>query len=93
MNKGSLTQLYQVYPKAQFSNQFYVIFFCKDFFFFIPKTSVHNFAKTLKELLPILKSECEAAINWLHDNKMIINPDKFQVILLDKVALIKLTWK
>ena len=28
--------------------------------------------------------ECEAAINWLHNNKMIVNPDKFQVILLDK---------
>ena len=28
--------------------------------------------------------ECETAINWLHNNKMIVNPDKFQVILLDK---------
>ena len=53
-----------------------------DFFFFISKTSVHNFAddntlasfaSTLKELLPILESECEAAINWLHNNKMIVN--------------------
>ena len=70
----------------------YNIFF-NDFFFFIPKASVHNFAddntlasfaSTLKELLPILESECEAAINWLHNNKMIVNPDKFQVILLDK---------
>ena len=32
----------------------------------------------------ILQSECEAAINWRHNNKMIVNPDKFQVILLDK---------
>ena len=70
----------------------YNIFF-NDFFFFIPKASVHNFAddntlasfaSTLKELLPILESECEAAINWLHNNKMIVNSDKFQVILLDK---------
>ena len=61
----------------------YNIFF-NDFFFFIPKTSVHNFAddntlasfgSTIKELLPILKSEYEAAINWLHNNKMIVNPD------------------
>ena len=43
-----------------------------------------SFASTLKELLPILESECEAAINWLHKNKMIVNPDKFQVILLVK---------
>ena len=43
-----------------------------------------SFASTLKELLPVLESECEAAINWLHKNKMIVNPDKFQVILLAK---------
>ena len=67
--------------------------FFNDIFFFIPKASVHNFAddntlasfaSTLKEVLTILESECEAAINWLHNNKMIVNPDKFQVILLYK---------
>ena len=67
--------------------------FFNDFFFFIPKASVHNFvdhntlfsfASTLKELLPILESECESPINWLHNNKIIVNLDKFQVILLDK---------
>ena len=31
-----------------------------------------------------MESECEAAINWLYNDKMIDNPDKFQVILLDK---------
>ena len=88
--KVSLTQSYQVYPKAQFSDQF---FFFNHFFFLIPKASVHNFADdntlasfacTLKELLSILESECEAAINWRHKNKMIVNPDKFQIIILDK---------
>ena len=43
-----------------------------------------SFASTLDELLPILESECETAINWLHNNKMIRNPDKFQSIFLDK---------
>ena len=43
-----------------------------------------SFAKTLRGLINILQSECEAAINWLHNNKMIENPDKFQIILLDK---------
>ena len=67
--------------------------FFNDFFFFIRKASVNNFvddntlcsfAKTLRGLVTILQSECETAINWLHNNKMIVNPDKFQVILLDK---------
>ena len=43
-----------------------------------------NLLQVLKELLPILESKCEAAINWLHNNEMIVNPGKFQVTLLDK---------
>ena len=43
-----------------------------------------SFASTLEELLPILELECESAINWLHKNKMVVNPDKLQVIILDK---------
>ena len=59
--------------------------FFNDFFFFIPRASFHNFAddntlasfaSRLEELLPILESECKTAINWLHNNKMIVNPDK-----------------
>ena len=70
----------------------FIIFF-NDFFFFIPKAYAHNFAddntlccfaKTLRGLVTILQSECETAINWLHNNHMIVNPDKFQVIFLDK---------
>ena len=45
---------------------------------------IASFASTLKELSPILESEWEAAINWLHNNKMIVNLGKFQAILLDK---------
>ena len=43
-----------------------------------------NLLQVLKELLPILESKCEAAINWLHNNEMIVNPGKLQVTLLDK---------
>ena len=31
-----------------------------------------------------MESECEAGIDWFHNNKMIVNPDKFQVIFLNK---------
>ena len=93
INKASLIQLYLVYPKAQFLDRFCLMFFLITFSFFIPKASAHNFeddntlcsfAKTLRELVMILQSESETAINWLHNNKMIVNPDKFQVIFLDK---------
>ena len=43
-----------------------------------------SFAKMFSGLITILQSDCERAINWLHNNKMIVNPDKFQVILLEK---------
>ena len=37
VNKASLQQSYQVYPKAQFSDQFYVIFFSATFCFLFQK--------------------------------------------------------
>ena len=72
VNKASFRQSYQVYPKAQFSDQFYLIFFSATFCFLIPKASVHNFAdnnnlasfaSTLEKLLSILESEFEVGIN------------------------------
>ena len=32
----------------------------------------------------MLQSECNVAIEWCIENKMFMNPDKFQAILLDK---------
>ena len=81
-----------MYPKAQFPDQLCIIFSTTNFFF-IPKASVLDFmddntlatsASTHEELLPILTSECEAEFNFLHNNKMIVNPDQFQVIIFDK---------
>ena len=43
-----------------------------------------NFARAVNNLISILESESGCAINWFRDNSMIVNPDKFQAILLDK---------
>ena len=90
MNKASLTVSYQGVPQGSVFGPILLNIFSKTF----SKALVHNFAhdntlssfaSTLKELLPILKSECEAAINWLYNNKMTsLTPDKFQVIHLNK---------
>ena len=35
-------------------------------------------------MIHLLESECSVAIKWFKDNKMIVNPGKFQAIILDK---------
>ena len=61
--------------------------------FFVSDVSLHNFAddntlfafaETIIELIEILHGGSEIVIDGLKNNKMIVNPDKFQAILLDK---------
>ena len=62
-----------------------------DLFFFVKEAELANFAddntiylgsKDLTELLEILRKECETAINWFKTNNMIVNPDKFQSMII-----------
>ena len=64
-----------------------------DLFFFIGIASIHNFAgdntlsacgETLFKLIDTLQFESNIAIDWFTKNEIIINPDKFLVIILDK---------
>ena len=64
-----------------------------DLFFFVVLASLYNFADdntlsafatTVSELIKILESESEFVIDWLKINKMVVNPDKFQAIILGK---------
>ena len=68
-------------------------FSINDLFFIVLSTSIYNFAddnslsaiaKTIAEFKNILLSELEVVIYWLKNNKMIVNPEKFQAIILDK---------
>ena len=42
------------------------------------------FAKTVSKLIKVLQSESEVITDWFKKNHMIVNPDKFQVIIIDK---------
>ena len=42
-----------------------------------------TFANNIQNLIHLLESECSVAIKWFKDNKMIVNPGKFQAIILD----------
>ena len=67
--------------------------FFNDFFYFIEKASVHNFAddntlsmfeETIQNLIALLENESNTAIEWFQNNKMMVNPGKFQAIIIDK---------
>ena len=64
-----------------------------DLFFFILIASVHNFtddnrlsafAENVSELINILQGESEVITDWFKENQMIVNPEKFRVIIIDK---------
>ena len=61
--------------------------FFNDFFYFIATANAHNFAddntltafaKKIQNLIHFLESEWSKAIKLFKDNKMILNPGKFQ---------------
>ena len=68
-------------------------FSINDLFFIIESYSIHNFAddntlsvwaNTVSDLINKLESDINFAIEWFKMNKMIVNPDKFQAIVLNK---------
>ena len=67
------------------------IFFI-DFFYVILIASARNYAddntltsfgETFEDLIKNLEHDCEVALNWFRNNKMMVNPNKFQAILLN----------
>ena len=67
--------------------------FFNDFFYFTEKASVHNFTddntlsmfeETIQNLIALLETESNTDIEWFQNNKMMVNPGKFQVIIIDK---------
>ena len=73
--------------------RYYLIVFFNDFFYVNETANVHNFAddntltafaNNIQNLIHLLESESSMVIKWFKDNKMIVNPGKFQAIILDK---------
>ena len=51
---------------------------------FADDNSLSSLESSIKNLKIILESESKKAISWLQSNKMIVNPGKFQGIIIDK---------
>ena len=65
--------------------------FLNDLFLCIKKSDLHSFVhdntatcSTLKKLLKTLEQGSESVVNWLKQDEIIVNADKFQSIILNK---------
>ena len=67
-----------------FFNDFFYVFETANAHSFADDNTLSAFANNLQNLIHLLESEYSVATKWFKDNKMIINPGKFQAIILDK---------
>ena len=64
-----------------------------DIINFADDNTVSAFANTIPDLLKILESESNVAIEWFQNNDMIVNRDKFQAIIVNKHSQIRESYK
>ena len=71
--------------------------FFNDFFFCILIASAHNFgddnrlstfAATVEDLIELLQSECNVAIEWFFEKKMFVKTDSIQSLSISWIALV-----
>ena len=76
--------------------------FINDLILFLENSDIINFAddntvsamaNTIPDLLKILESESDVAIKWFQNNDMIVNPDKFQAIIVNKHSRLHESYK
>ena len=72
--------------------------FISDLFYFIKDaqllsfpdgSTTATFSNSVDELIADLQKESENVIDWFRSNKMVVNPDKFQSIIINRLRKLK----
>ena len=67
-----------------FFNGFFYVMLIASADNYADDNTLTSFVKTLEDLIKKLEHECEVALTWIRNNKMMVNPNRFQAILLNK---------
>ena len=65
-------------------NVFYMLLSSNNLFNFADDNTILAFSETVEGLINILQTETEKSLDWMENNDMIVNPDKFDAIILTK---------
>ena len=80
-------------PQGGILGPIFFILFLNDLLATLKMAELYNFAdyntisiasKNMSNFIQTLEKQSEAAVEWLNQNKMIVNPNKFQAMLLEK---------
>jgi retron-type reverse transcriptase len=67
-----------------FINDLTYFFENSDLINYADDNTISAFANTIRELIRTLESESEVAIQWFIDNQTMLNPDKFQGMIINR---------
>ena len=85
-------------PKRSILGPLIFKIFINDLFYFIKDAKLLNFANdntiptfsnSVDDLITDLQKEPENVIVWFRSNEMVVNPDKFQSIIISRLGKIK----
>ena len=85
-------------PKRSILGPLIFKIFINDLFYFIKDAKLLNFAddstiptfsNSVDDLITDLQKESENVIVWFRSNEMVVNPDKFQSIIISRLGKVK----